>query len=669
VAALLPRLTRFGVRGSIVRVCPKQVFEIFDCVPSQLNIKELELPCCDVEDDHVDQFLDLINKMPCLQRLEARVPFSIVHGIQTLSKLEKLSLIKRSNLFEDEAAVVEFLRPFASSKLGGNLNFLVGGLTYSLVAFLKQSKLLGLGILRVFESAGFTSKNSIQTTAEILRHVEDEPNAFDTFFKVLCSNRHPLLPLTAELQPIAAEILNSVVSHLPESSLKLLIETFGPMKTNPYSASTRLMTYPDRGAHLFELGLLSMDDLIHPKRDADNLFSFVTTEEQLEWLLSIMSKNDALRLLCRRAAESEDSSCPVIRLLSMDPCVSILSKWFEGLPIFVFDDAKERLSAYCSANSKSTVNLLFRHNADCMSNQDEGCILWHLCLCADVSEAVFNHWLKFLATPLLIDASQKYRKMITSAFKASASSAAVEENLISLFFNRGEDFRYQASQLQANGAFGLIDLLSALADWIETISKPYTSPSTADGGTEEPNEDMEFIIERIFAHFVEESSFRNESPIRVMTSRLEQWRRPTGPVVKRLFDICATFDFTGYGMRYESHRLFAAFIVKHLAKLEHDALMLVQNWLDKINPLAMNEIAPGGKFSAFEAILRKEVVRKLVNIVDLIQRLVQRGCRLSNPHRTSEYCTLYADKEALELYFEAERFAGPPEETPTSPLD
>jgi hypothetical protein len=367
VAALLPRLTRFGVGGSIVRVFPKQVFEIFDCVPSQLNITELELLCCDVEDDHVDQFLDLINKMPCLQRLEARVPFSIVHGIQTLSKLENLSLIKRSNLFEDEAAVVEFLRPFASSKLGGNLNFLVGGLTYSLVAFLKQSKLLGIGILRVFESAGFTSKISIQTTAEVLRHVADEPNAFDTFFKVLCSNRHPLLPLTAELQPIAAEMLNSVVSHLPESSLKLLIETFGPMKTNPYSASTRLMTYPDRGAHIFELGLLSMDDLIHPKRDADNLFSFVTTEEQLEWLLSIMSKNDALRLLRRRAEESEDSSCPVIRLLSMDPCVSILSKWFEGLPIFVFDDAKERLSAYCSANSKSTVNLLFRHNADCMS--------------------------------------------------------------------------------------------------------------------------------------------------------------------------------------------------------------------------------------------------------------------------------------------------------------
>jgi hypothetical protein len=653
LAALLPRLTRLCIGESHSDYLLREVYAIVDRVPSQLNITDFML--INVPREHeVDAFERMLNKMPRLRDLRAPVPFNTVHRIQSLPQLEFLDWIQAEPL-EDEAAAVQYLRPFATSKLGLNLNFFWQGMRCSLVGFLSISSVRGLRILHVLQAAGFTSKLSNQETLNIFLNLGTNGDEFDALVKLIAYNCHPLLPSTKELVPIAGRILGSGLPYLHDSSLQLFIDTFGIVHPEPHSIASRIFTRSDRGAVLFHLGLISVEAITHPKEETGNFFSFATSTSALEWLLSIMSKEDALRLLRQRPPQDEElpDPCPLIRFLQDEDFVTIISTQLTGLPVFCFPDPEELRQAFRSALSVHSVQLILESTGiQNISREERGNLLWCLFHHSSYGAGSFEYCLEVLESPLLIFNSDYYTKIVLEAIKISSFFSKLANNLVCLFRRHETALVHQASQLPANGDIKLVDMLSLLGSLI-------MSASTAVGSDwlHLSSSDVLFMIESVFTPMAQICSDRKEYPSLVMVDLMPTEVDPIDSAAERLVHICATFDLSEDGTIYqsESHGHIAAFFVARARTVADSKLAVLQKWLDKISPTAMNLKAPESSYSAMDMVLHTQVASKLSNLPDLIHRLVQRGCRLSSPDRLHNYRVGNADTEALELYFDAVR--------------
>jgi hypothetical protein len=478
----------------------------------------------------------------------------------------------------------------------------------------------------------------------------------------MSSNSNPLLPRWEDMIPLADQVLGQeATARLPESSLRLLLTNFTFKKLSPYSLTTLLFD-PRQRSLVFELGFVTEDDIIHPASEEDNLFYYVTSPESLQWLLSIMTKDDALRLLHQPVGLVRKK--PLLRILTSPPLLEILSEKLAGLPIFAFPDPEEFLQAFNGAISSldTLKGIVDSTGIQNISPETRGNLLWYLCTNAYKAPHVFEFWVEVLESPLLVDQPALYEPTIFEALRNETRSLTQATKICKIFRRYETELVTQASQL-AND-IDLSDVLLALAKWI--LPKPKAirlgrNPWSEAEGTDEDlfsEADLEFVIMNLFTPMARVCSERRESPsyalVKLLYAEMERFSNET-ELTERLFTICAAFDFSTEDDDTdvpEHHSLLTQYIAQHVDSLDGAFFRATRNWLFKISPAAMNEIHPSSSFNLLDMIIR-EAECMPDDLEELIHSLVQRGCRLSNPDRFGDYCINWADKQALELYFDA----------------
>jgi hypothetical protein len=665
VAALLPRLTRFCVKDDFEseRFLPSELFQIVEMCSSSLNnITELNL-FCSPRDSESELLEPMLNKMPRLRRLRASIPSHIIHRIPILASLKFTGaiLFQYSDNFEGESDILEFVGSLGASNIGSDVSFHWRGSQYSFAGLLLEFDLTEMRFLEILKSSGVTSKISIADVGLLLLTGCNNLDRFDSFLKLIRSNSHPLLPLRDELNPMACEILSRIIFHLPDPSIELFVDTFGAMKLKP-SMMAPLLLAPARRRGLFERNLVSVEAIAHPESAKDNLFFFVNSKDQLEWLLTLVPKNDAMQLLRQRPLGLVAYPCPLLRFLPFYSMVDIIKERLEGLPIFAFPDPDEFLHAVLEAKNSLPVLKLIVNSTGIqnVSREVRGNLLWRLFAAPGFNPDAIQHWFELFASPLLADPPHFYVQGLFDALEISSGSLNRLRPLHNIFKTFETAFLHQLSEPPIDGDPDLDDVLSAFARWIirvTTIIEMHADNSALIDSFS--NSDIEFVIECIFTPVARICSERNKSPTCVLATIINRRHLPNevSPIEERLFNICATFDLRGDVVhdRLESHLRFATFIVQNFFKLDYFLLQLTEKWLDKISPEAMNQRAPQSGFNVLDVILHTRVALLLTNLEDLVHRLVQRGCRISHLDRFGEYCSGFADMEALELYFEALR--------------
>jgi hypothetical protein len=618
VADLLPRLLRCVLADDASpQFIPDEVYSIFDMCTSPLNIMELFL--LQPTFHELDRFEKLFHKLPHLRRLTATVPAYMLHRVPQLAYLEYLDAIEFSHPFKDEAAALGFLRPLAGSNVA-NLTFSIESLRFSLVGFLIFSSWEHRA-LDILVSARITSKISLRDVRSLLFMFCSDSERFDCFVRLIDSNSHPLLPTREEVSTVVVDIFRDSASRLSESSIELLVTTFGSFRPAPSSIAFLLVDLPRRML-VFELGLVTADELAHPKCEKDNLFFFANSPEVLEWLLTSMSKDDALRLLRQRPTDVFRNRCPLMRLFLDPKLFGIVQEKLEGLPIFSFPDPAEFLLAFRSLPSLDSLKLIVDSTGfQNISGETRGRLLWQICASECVAEGAFDYWLDVLESPMFVDDPHFYVSNFVDALRTAPSSLSQARRLHIVFRRYEIALIGQASHIPF-GDVKLTKIVSALADWI--IPKPASIQFAA--GKTDPmlsfsNSDLDFVIERIFTPICRISSDRNELPSSEMAALIRDvpGRGEVAPVLTQLFDICIALDLR-----------------------DGDGVDRSESRLGLINFLMLTTVAP-----------------KLTNLEHLIQQLVHKGCRFSNLNRLGDFATLQASKEALELYSEAVRLERP----------
>jgi hypothetical protein len=459
LAALLPRLTRFCVPDGVV----VHLYDVFDMCDSPLNITELILSFWRCSELGI-YFERILSKIPRLRRLRACIPSRFVDLVLTLPRLECLEGIEVPEPFEDEEAALEFLRPFGASKIGGNLTVSLHGAKLSLVGLLIESNIATLRIPVILKTAGINSKISVLDALDALLQLYKTPQEFDAFLNLIGSNNKPPLqdPHPASDVAVAAPLL-------PDSSIKLFKSTFVSAKVAP-SLVTTILLDPDRRQLLFDLGLVTVDDLTHPTRSKNNLFFHIASLWSLEWLLSIMSKDDAARLL-REPAPGVEGGCLIFRFLPHPPFVSVIAESLAGLPIFSFPRPEELLLALSKGFSSvdTLKHIVDSNDIRILPRETRGDLLWSM-MCTNFcfNPGIFDYWMGILQSPAFTDKPNLFasKPKIVQALSAEFGSLPRARMLHTLFCRYETDLVDQASKLPLEQASNLFDVFSALADWI-----------------------------------------------------------------------------------------------------------------------------------------------------------------------------------------------------------
>jgi hypothetical protein len=505
--------------------------------------------------------------------------------------------------------------------------------------------------LTILQSAGFSWKISQNDILQILFHIRSCSNKFDTFVELLGSNSHPLLPTREELSSIPVETILELILPLPGSSIRALVAVLGPVRFKP-SALEPLLLDPKRRQMVLELGLITLDDLSHPESEYDNCFHFVDSKGSFRWMLSIIGKNDAIGLL-RQASNLE--LCPFLYLAKNVKYARILLENFQGLnPLYSFADDDDSLrQVFETVSSPSLLKLVIDSTGvQNISRETQGHLIWRL-MSFKPSVPILLYLLEALESPLLVDKPYFYEGTIIRAFERASASRAQVDVLLVIFRRFQHDLIQQASEYPANAPLKLNSILYGLAKWIVSVSVGRFSTA-----------DVDFVVENIFSPIARLCSDRAESPsckiaqLEIGDKKFTPPDEEARPILQRLFNICAAIDFHEVS-RDECHLQFAHFIAMNAGKMKKRSFFhTIEHWLDKINPCAVNQRAPGSELNLFDSILQEDVAPQFANFEELLHRLVQRGCRLSDPKNFRSYCC--HDEEALDLYLYAVQFPQDP---------
>eukprot|EP01122_Echinamoeba_exundans_P004816 TRINITY_DN15042_c0_g1_i1.p1 TRINITY_DN15042_c0_g1~~TRINITY_DN15042_c0_g1_i1.p1 ORF type:complete len:465 (+),score=38.46 TRINITY_DN15042_c0_g1_i1:60-1454(+) len=326
IAGILPRLSSFHVH--VLAPLPVRVRDpyhqilrnIFQLIHVPLVLKELYLSF-PLNEDQMEEFVDaVLSKVPSLRRLQAGIPLQIAHKVlPVLPKLEWIAINFPIDT-RDAGAISEWCRPFFNAHLSVDVWANRSNGTLDLLNLFMERGFTANSILDTLTSFGLKRKISINGLRALLSYFGSHYGNFDLLLQRIISNHYPLLPSRDELVPHASSIFATMAWALSPESIRLFVETFGQVKSDPFEILPRIfqafylapLPSIDRAECLLELKIIDAAALTVSDPERGNLFSHLRSIFAFDWLASKMAPSDVLRLLRQRPSTD---ACPAAKCL------------------------------------------------------------------------------------------------------------------------------------------------------------------------------------------------------------------------------------------------------------------------------------------------------------------------------------------------------------------
>eukprot|EP01122_Echinamoeba_exundans_P008854 TRINITY_DN3014_c0_g2_i1.p1 TRINITY_DN3014_c0_g2~~TRINITY_DN3014_c0_g2_i1.p1 ORF type:complete len:800 (-),score=115.00 TRINITY_DN3014_c0_g2_i1:15-2414(-) len=649
---------------------PEVMAKIFKLIRSPIKLEELRMSFLLPEEDMKEwKFSDVVlSKLPSLRRLDSHIPIDMAHKVlPALPKLELLTLdivhpgYDPSSPSDEHTRVKcevarSTLREFVTAPALMDLSFYDEYKSVDIIEWLHQQDLPSDSILEVLSEVGWKIKLSAGAVHSLLKILSISAFNFDQLFQQILSNHYALLPTRDELVPHASSLFEPIASVLEPQSIRLFVDIFGPVKPNPRAFMPKVIREfsLDRAECLYDLKIIDADALTGSDYACGNLFSQVTSGAAFDWLTGKMPKSEAERLLrerpSRRQNRYEEPVCPAIKYLPLRELVQRVREFSPSL--LANPDEEEFLlvvSSAIKANSVEKLQIIVEWaGPQTISADILGAALGLFCKDGRIFEMPsFVYWLQLLDSQTAgKDPNLFHNNMIQALLRPRNAwyqkISTVLQKFCTAFVKQARD--------QSDST--LSDAMTGLAQYL------LYAQSRASGKRQKfdvEQSDVDTLLRDVFTPLVITCRERKLSLCAaILPAVLElnsQKSRPAFRLAESLFAQCASSELeTDSVHSLNKHLKFAEALARQLGAAPADNVRVVQKWLNRVDPRAMNAVATGRKLSLMEEILCGGISIKFSDLPALIPGLVIRGCRVSD---SSEYRERVASKKAYDLYVKA----------------
>jgi hypothetical protein len=515
------------------------------------------------------------------------------------------------------------------------------------------------GVIEILETAHLNHAIHPRHCAQIMAHYcTEKPLQIDALMISLTNHVFKSLPPLADVLPYLYEVgfWETAVNSLPEASFIALSARIGPPIVDSFSVACSLVSRSDFSTKIAErlksYGLLgSTHFLTLSDRHNLNIFSYAGTPAALDWILSQISREDAVRLLHQSSNTSSFSPFASYIAHQMKTIEFLISRVGEKAVLSVTDAAQQRLIASQCAHLSDTSFLARIVTATGLSNfssEARGGILWdlyHLSVDDNNYSPFFTYWFDLVEKDRSVEPDLWADDGLNLVFHDTPRAGEARMDLILTKFT--DVITRQGSKTSSRSA----PLMTRI---VKLLFYCQSNPRRA------ANLDQFAIVEKIFTPLARANASFGESALAILASATTQFFRGTNAnqaVFEPLFQICYDIDFAPDATEAQrrTRRLKIARFM-HSIDLKHysSCIIYLERLLDLLSAEYLNDPSKTTGDNLMDVILSAQNGPLLPNIGDLIMRLVERGGRSRSRDR-SQLDDRKFDVQALEIYYDAIR--------------